>query len=131
MALAVAAVGVLLWLLGVFDTDLRITIENRSDSEIPATVLLRNDKEVVTIPAVEPGASATVQPPMPKGYEFTVAWKGPADDVYYLLPYVEGNPGGTVTVIVAGRDEDSYTGRVVDENDQYPEGEFSLKQSQW
>ncbi len=123
VVLVVVAVAAAFW---YWWPDLEVTIENRTSSALPQLTLVCNGTLRTPVPSVPPGSSATVQPRMGEG-ENTLLLIDAGGRQYEVLCYVEGDPGGSVSIIVTHQSEGALGGSVIDECHYFPSGEFALE----
>jgi hypothetical protein len=117
----------LAWVALAYLSPLEVTVHNETGAALPA-LTLRSEAtgQRTAVPGLATGESATVRPAL-----------GPSEDqlslvdaqgrTYVLLGYVEGDPGGSVTVTVTAVTAEGLTGSVLDETRYSPSGEWVLE----
>ena len=123
----VVAAAALAWVAYAQVRPLEVTVRNETGQALPA-LWLRSEAtgQRTAVPGLAASDSVSVKPAL-----------GPSEDQlrlvdargrsYVLLGYVEGDPGGNVTVTITGATPDGLTGRVLDETRYSASGESVLK----
>lgn len=91
-----------------------VTIRNESSETIPPSILRNADGSVLAhVPRIAPGDVATMRPALPDHAENSLVLV--ADNrAYTLVGTLDGNPGGTVTVLIRRRAHGFSRGEVID-----------------
>ena len=126
-ALVVLAVAVgLAWLFMPHDGSLEVTIRNDSGSVIEGLSLVSNVGPRTSVPPVAVARSVSVRPALGGG-EANLALVDAQGRRYLLLGHFEGDPGGKVTIAIAGRAPRGFVGEYDDETHYDPSGRQKLE----
>ena len=119
---AVVGAGYAWWGVG-----LKVTIENRTGAPLDGLTLVSDGAPDLrtTVPSVAPGSSLQLQPQFPDS-ETGLRLVDAFGHQYAVLGYVEGNPGGTLTITVTGQSSAGLEGTVVDNNHYAASGQSSF-----
>jgi hypothetical protein len=106
---------------------LEVTVVNSTLSPIEGLALATASGQT-EIAGVAAGSSVTVRPRLSDGKD-RLSLLDAQGRSYILLSDVDGNPGGTVTVIISGESGAGLEGSVEGNSDYFPKGQSTLKPS--